>query len=96
LSEPSAAERAVRYVVGGRVQGVGFRAATEREAAALGLRGWVRNLPDGTVEVVAAGAEETLSTLAGWLWEGPRFARVDRVTLEEWTEPVPEGFAIRR
>ena len=94
MSAPSAAERAVRYVIAGRVQGVGYRAATLRQGSALEVSGWVRNLPSGEVEVVAAGSADALAALAGWLWQGPPAARVERVTLEEWTEPVPAGFAI--
>jgi acylphosphatase len=59
------------------VQGVGFRAATRREGQRLGLAGWVRNLPDGTVEVVAEGEGGTrLEALVAFLGEGPRGARV--------------------
>jgi acylphosphatase len=68
-----------RYVVRGRVQGVGFRWFVQREAEALGLRGWVRNTIDGAVEVLADGSEEQLALLAGRLRQGPRAARVDNV-----------------
>jgi acylphosphatase len=77
------------------VQAVGFRAATLRQAAALRLKGWARNLPDGSVEVVAAGDAPALAALANWLWQGPRGARVTAVTLEEWPSGVPAGFSIR-
>jgi acylphosphatase len=86
----------VRCVVAGRVQGVNYRAATAERAAALGLRGWVKNLPDGHVEAVAAGPIEGLTAFAGWLWQGPPAACVDSVQLEEWTENVPDGFDVRR
>jgi acylphosphatase len=68
-----------RYVVTGRVQGVGFRWFVQREAESLGLRGWVRNTADGAVEVLADGSEEQLTGLAGRLRQGPRAARVDNV-----------------
>jgi acylphosphatase len=68
-----------RYVVTGRVQGVGFRWFVQREAEALGLRGWVRNTPDGAVEVLADGSEEQVALLASRLKQGPRAARVDKV-----------------
>lgn len=68
-----------RYIVRGRVQGVGFRWFVEREARILGVNGWVRNNPDGSVEVLAAGSNEQLSTLHRRLREGPRAARVDDV-----------------
>jgi acylphosphatase len=66
-------------VVHGRVQGVLFRASTAREADRLGLGGWVRNLPDGTVELEAVGEEEALQALHRWLQQGPPSARVLRV-----------------
>jgi len=87
--------KAVRYLVSGRVQGVFFRGSTAAEARRLGLAGWARNLSDGRVEVVAAGADAALSELAAWLWQGPPAARVEGVEVEEWTEPVPDGFEIR-
>ena len=70
-----------RFVVSGRVQGVGFRWFVEREAATLGIAGWVRNCDDGRVEVMATGTREQLSTLHARLHEGPRAARVDGVAV---------------
>src|SRR5437016_12492562 len=66
-------------VVRGDVQGVGFRYFVQRKANQLGLRGWVRNNDDGTVEVVAEGDRAQLEELARALEGGPRMARVDRV-----------------
>ncbi len=66
----------IHAVVRGRVQGVGFRAGTAREASRLGLSGWVRNRLDGTVEVLAAGDDAAVDQLAAWLKQGPRGARV--------------------
>jgi acylphosphatase len=68
-----------RYLVSGRVQGVGFRWFVWREAGRLGLEGYVRNLPDGTVEVVARGAKEAMDELEQMLTSGPATARVDGV-----------------
>jgi len=68
-----------RYVVTGRVQGVGFRWFVEREAAQLGITGWVRNCDDGSVEVMATGTPEQQRTLRDSLQQGPRAARVDQV-----------------
>ena len=68
-----------RYIVGGRVQGVGFRWYVEREARALGVSGWVRNNEDSTVELLANGSEEQLTQLKRKLVQGPRASRVDRV-----------------
>ena len=66
-------------VVHGDVQGVGFRYFVQRKAQELGLRGWVRNNDDGTVELVAEGSREALEELRRVVEEGPRMARVDRV-----------------
>lgn len=89
--------RAVRYIVSGRVQGVFFRASTRDQARSLGLHGWVRNLPDGRVEVVASGDDAALSSLAAWLWQGPPSARVDAVAVEECAaeEAGESGFDVR-
>ena len=67
------------FLVKGRVQGVGFRWFVHREAAEIGLRGWVRNTPDGDVEVLAAGEPEQLEDLMKALAEGSRGSRVDEV-----------------
>lgn len=72
-----------RFVVRGRVQGVGFRWFVEREAHMLGIAGWVRNNHDGSVEVLAQGTRDQLSGLHGRLREGPRAARVDAVEVSE-------------
>jgi|SRR5580692_2452865 acylphosphatase len=87
----TAAEKSVearRFVVRGRVQGVGFRWFVEREAHILGIAGWVRNNADGSVEVLAQGTRDQLSGLHSRLREGPRAARVD--TVEE-SEARPVG-----
>ncbi|WP_294946794.1 acylphosphatase [Sulfurivirga sp.] len=72
-------ENCLRAIIHGRVQGVFFRASTQKKARALGLTGWVRNLPDGTVEVLAVGPRPALEALLDWLHEGPPLARVERV-----------------
>lgn len=69
-----------RFLVEGRVQGVGFRSWTARTAFALDLSGWVRNLPGDSVEVEAQGALNELEELEKLLWKGPSSSRVDRVT----------------
>jgi len=81
MSEP----KQLRARVAGRVQGVGFRYYAEREARRLGLTGWVRNLPDGAVEVLAEGDEESLQRMLSWLGEGPPSAAVDQVQ-SSWAE----------
>lgn len=86
-----------RFVIRGRVQGVGFRWWTRQAAHELGLAGWVRNRPDGTVEVWAQGPTEGLRRFGRRLWEGPASARVEEVGEEEVAEtPEVEGFRIRR
>jgi acylphosphatase len=79
--------QARRFLVRGRVQGVGFRWFVEREAHVLQIAGWVRNNPDGRVEVLAMGTREQLAGLRSRLQEGPRAARVDNVEEAE-AEPV--------
>ncbi|HEY6351590.1 MAG TPA: acylphosphatase [Candidatus Angelobacter sp.] len=78
---------AKRYIVRGRVQGVGFRWFVDHEARQLGLSGWVRNNLDGAVEVLAMGSEQQLGALRKKLENGPRAARVDAVE-ETPAEPV--------
>ena len=79
---------ACRFLVRGRVQGVGFRWFVEREAHVLQIAGWVRNNPDSTVEVLAQGTREQLAGLHSRLREGPRAARVDEVEVNE-ADPIP-------
>jgi acylphosphatase len=69
-----------RYVISGRVQGVGFRWFVEREAAQIGVAGWVRNRENGDVEVMATGTREQHGALRARLQQGPRAARVDQVS----------------
>jgi acylphosphatase len=90
------ARQAIRCVVVGRVQGVRYRAATAEQAARLGVDGWVKNLADGRVEVVAAGQAPAIAELASWLWQGPPAARVSAVHVEEWTTDVPSGFVVEQ
>lgn len=75
---------------------VGFRAFVQRHAGQLGLRGWVRNLPSGEVEVVAEGKREALDSLLGLLQQGPRLARVSAVQVR-WERPSgePKDFRVR-
>ncbi len=83
-----------RYLVRGRVQGVGFRWFVEREAHILQVAGWVRNNPDGTVEVLAQGTRDQLAGLRSRLQEGPRAARVDEVAVSE-AEPEAGLFSFQ-
>lgn len=89
------AESALRATVHGRVQGVGFRDATVRRARDLGLQGWVRNEPDGTVRVHAEGTAERVAELETFLREGPRGAHVERVDVDAAKVEGHEQFAVR-
>ena len=82
-----------RYVVSGRVQGVGFRWFVEREAAQIGVTGWVRNCENGDVEITATGTREQHNSLRRKLHEGPRAARVDGV--QESPAPLLEAQSFR-
>ncbi len=73
----------IHAFISGRVQGVFYRANTEKRAVSLGLKGWVRNLPNGQVEVLAEGPEENLKQLMEWCRKGPPFSRVVEVH-ETW------------
>lgn len=88
-------ELCMRCLVTGRVQGVGFRAATGREAERLGLRGYARNCADGRVEVLAAGSPDALDVLRAWLRRGPPSAEVGTVDCRDETEMPAPGFLIR-
>jgi len=72
-------EKHVRVMISGRVQGVGFRAWTEREAGARGLKGFVRNRLNGDVEAVFAGSRQAVEAMCEACWHGPRAAHVDRI-----------------
>ena len=83
--------------VSGIVQGVNFRWYTQQQASALGVRGWVTNLPDGRVELCAEGDEKAVNELIGWCRRGPSSARVESVEVRN--EPYRgefDGFGIRR
>lgn len=81
-----------RFLVAGRVQGVWFRESTRREAENLNLAGHAINLPDGRVEVLAAGRAADIRKLAAWLQQGPPMARVRQVTEEPLEDPGLTGF----
>lgn len=89
-----------RYRVFGKVQGVFFRRSAQLEAKRLGLRGFARNLPDGSVEVLAQGAGPALADLRVWLHRGPRGAAVEAVHEIEAGErdaaSLPAEFEIRQ
>jgi acylphosphatase len=72
----------IHLLISGRVQGVGFRYSALRTADSLGLRGWVRNLPDGRVEVMAEGDRGILDEFVQWCRRGPAGANVTNVSIE--------------
>ena len=83
-----------RVVISGRVQGVGYRDWMLREAVRLGVHGWVRNRPDGTVEALVAGEEAAVQALLLLCRRGPVLARVDAIA--EDFAPPPEDPGFRR
>jgi acylphosphatase len=83
----------VRCIVAGHVQGVFFRASAREEALQLGLSGSARNLPDGTVEVVACGEAESINRLRDWLRRGPPQAQVTGVACESIEHLPMQGFS---
>lgn len=80
-----------RYLVSGRVQGVGFRYFVLRQAQSAGVEGWVRNLRTGQVEVRARGTSEQLAALEAALWRGPRFSSVTNVETAEISDEIDRG-----
>ncbi len=88
--------KAVHILISGHVQGVGFRWFAEKRASELAVAGYVRNLPEGAVEVLAQADERTLESFCQELREGPRFARVEELSMR--TVPVDvglQGFGVR-
>lgn len=84
------------YIIQGRVQGVFFRDSTRQRARELGLDGWVRNRPDGSVEAVAQGPAPALAELEQWFRDGgPPAARVDDWTATDAPEEALSGFRVR-
>ncbi len=88
--------RRIRLIIRGRVQGVWYRGSAQEVARELGLTGWVRNLGDGSVELVAEGESSALETLKAWCKEGPPAARVHEISEEEMTPcGEPATFEVR-
>ena len=88
--------QARRYLVHGRVQGVGFRWFVERHASAIGVKGWTRNHDDGTVEVYAVGTGKQLDELSAFLHKGPPMSDVRGVEEKEAAQEKVSGFRIAR
>ena len=86
---------AVDVIVTGRVQGVGFRMYAVQEAARLGVTGWVRNEPDGSVACHLEGEPVAVEAMVDWCREGPRMARVQHVVRRDGTVTGASSFAVR-
>jgi len=84
-----------RVVVHGHVQGVFFRDTCRREAASHRVAGWVRNLPDGTVEAVFEGEAPDVEAMTSWCRGGPAYAQVERVEVEDQPPTGERGFEVR-
>jgi acylphosphatase len=87
--------RTVRHRITGRVQGVGYRIWAERTAAQLGIRGWVRNRSDDTVELLATGNDDAIAALIEACRQGPRAAVVTDIAIEDAEDDGSRGFAAR-
>jgi len=81
--------KTIQLIIKGKVQGVFFRATAKDIADDLGVKGWIRNLPDRNVEIRATATEEALQQFIDWCKQGPPKAKVENVTVEEF---VPEDF----
>lgn len=89
-------DKTIRIVIRGRVQGVSYRAWTKKQADRHGVAGWVRNLPDRTVEALFSGPAESVDALLAACRRGPFAARVDGIEVSEEAESAPgAGFNIR-
>jgi acylphosphatase len=87
--------RRIRAIVSGRVQGVSYRASTAAKARQLNLAGWVKNLPNGNVELEAEGSPDQVAALVTWCHHGPPSARVDQVSVEELAPVGGDAFDVR-
>lgn len=86
----------LKLLISGRVQGVGYRYSTREQASALGLVGWVRNLPDGRVEAMVEGNRSQVEKMVQWFHSGPPMAQVEAVEREARSPQKFQTFEIRR
>ncbi len=84
-----------KYLIKGRVQGVFFRTTAALKAEELGISGSAVNLPNGDVQIIASGEEESMQAFFEWLHDGPRQASVTSVSCETYAGELPQGFTIR-
>jgi len=89
-------EKAYHIIVTGRVQGVGFRYYTKLKADELSLRGWVQNLPDGSVEIIVQGDPENINAFIEWCHSGPSSSNVNKLDYRESKLEAFSDFRIRR
>ena len=87
--------KCMAYRVSGKVQGVWYRDSTVKQAAQIGVTGWVRNMADGCVEVLACGEQSQLDALYQWLMQGPLLARVEKVEQEAVEVQKFDDFVVR-
>ena len=88
--------KTIHCLISGRVQGVCFRMYTQQQARIYGVTGWVRNLQDGRVEVLASGEENSLKQMKQWLRKGPSMARVTHIEVDESDQSEKfEEFTVR-
>lgn len=88
--------KTIRLTIKGKVQGVFYRATAKDVADLLGIKGWVKNLPDNNVEIRATASEELLQKLLEWCRKGPPGAKVEEVIVEELAFEEHKGFRIIR
>jgi len=88
--------KTIRLIIKGKVQGVFFRATAKDIAERLGIQGWVRNLPDKNVEIIATASNEPLAQFIEWCKKGPPGAIVDEVIIEDMEAQLVKGFRIIR
>jgi len=88
--------KTIRLIIKGKVQGVFFRATAKDIAERLGIQGWVRNLPDKNVEIIATASNEPLAQFIEWCKKGPPGAIVDEVIIEDTDAQLAKGFRIIR
>lgn len=88
-------EKCLSITIKGRVQGVGFRYQTQNAAKKFGIKGFVKNMPDGSVYTEACGEEKNIELFLDWCRNGPMLANVTNINIEEITCAVPDDFDIR-
>jgi acylphosphatase len=94
MKESKKGSARVHIIVKGWVQGVFFRYETQKTATSLGLVGWVRNLRNGSVEVLAEGPKDKLEEMIAWCRHGPAMARVENAEVS-WQSPTGEYYAFK-